>query len=133
MQHKPENCVARSSQSQSNSEFAGAARDRVRHYPVKTKACESERQSAEDRGQSRDELLLPQGAADLVREGSNVSDGKIRIDARKRLPDLFGERCGIASGANVGTLPVTRSSKRISITRSKRSRAACRSRICIRS
>src|SRR6267143_69935 len=106
MQHKPENGVARSSQSQSNSEFAGAARDRVRRHPVKTKGRESECQSAEDRGQSRDELLLPQGAADLVREGSNVSDGKIRIDARKRLPDLLGERRGIARGAHVETLNV---------------------------
>src|ERR1700738_1329724 len=106
MQHKPENRVARSSQSQSNSEFAGAARDRVRHHSVKTKARESERQSAEDRGQSRDELLLPQVAGDLFREGSNVPDGMIRIDARKRLPDWFGERCGIACGAHVETLNV---------------------------
>src|SRR4029077_9182368 len=106
MQHKQETRGARSSQSQSNSEFAGAARDRVRHHPVKTKARESESQSAEDRGQSRDELLLPQVAGDLFREGSNVSDRKIRIDAHKRLPDLFGERCGIACGAHVEALNV---------------------------
>src|ERR1700720_3223888 len=109
MQTKPENCVARSSQSQPNSEFAGPARDRVRHHPVKTKARESERQSAEDRSQSRNELLLPQVAGDLFREGSNVSDGKIRIDARKHLPDLFGEQCGIACGAHVETLNVRHS------------------------
>ena len=94
--HHGHHARSRCAERHANSDFAGAAGDKVRHHAVKPHRGQDQRENAEETGELRNEPLLIEVAGHLRIERAQIHDGQIWVDAGQGVAD---QRIGILLAA----------------------------------
>src|SRR6185437_8110466 len=92
--------AGRGSQGDAYAEFARALRDGVGHDSIYSDGGEEHRQKAERGEQKYDEAAIRLAAGDGAREGRDVRDGQVLIEALYREGGGMGQRAGVYGGAD---------------------------------